>query len=310
MPDARKLILKNHLSPGDVLAMTAAVHGLSRRHPGKFRLAVDTTAQELWQFNPDVEPLEKARQEEGWEEVQMHYPLVNECNQRAVHFLQGYADFLAHALKVEVPLLTNRPLVYLSGEERGWQNQVEQEFGYKGKFWLVCAGRKADFSAKFWGAHNYQEVVNLLRGRVVFVQVGAAEHHHSPLQGAYNLVGKTDLRQLVRLCWHAQGTLSGVTLLHHLAAALQKPAVTVLGGREPVQWNAYPRCQLLHTVGALACCRDGGCWKSRTVALHDGSEQDGSLCEQPVPGPEPVPRCLSLIRPEEVAGRVRLLTEA
>src|SRR3990167_5492074 len=42
--DARALILKNHLSPGDVLVMTAAIHSLHRAHPGKFLTAVDTTA--------------------------------------------------------------------------------------------------------------------------------------------------------------------------------------------------------------------------------------------------------------------------
>lgn len=302
---ARKYILLNKLSPGDVLVSTAAVHGLQRRHPGKFRIAVDTTADPLWEHNPDVEPLARAR-EEKWEEVQLHYPLVNESNQRGLHMMFGYCDFLSYALKVEVPLLTNRPLVYLSAEEKSWMNQVEQEFGYRGKFWLLSAGRKHDFTAKFWGTRNYKALVERLRGRVQFVQVGSAEHHHPPIEGAFNLVGKTDLRQLVRLMHHAEGAVGGTTLLMHLAAALQKPYVCILGGREPVPWNQYPYQQTLHTLGALPCCKEGGCWKSRTVKLNDGSEQDGSLCECPVPGEEPVPRCLELIGADEVAAKVRL----
>ena len=98
-------------------------------------------------------------------------------------------------------------------------------------------------------------------------------------------------------------------MLHHLAAALEKPCVTILAGREPVQWNAYPRTQLLHTIGALPCCASGGCWKSRTVKLNDGQEQDGSVCEQPVPGPDPIPRCMALIQPERVVEAIQLYYE-
>jgi ADP-heptose:LPS heptosyltransferase len=295
----RKLLLKNHLSPGDILCMTAAVHSLHRKHPGEYLVAVDTGAPQLWEHNPDVVP------DEGFEPVLMHYPLVNECNQRAAHMLQGYCDFLADALKVPVPLLTNRPLIYLSEEEKLWQNQAEEVFGYKGPFWLLNAGVKQDYTAKGWGTHNFQAVVNLLRGKVVFVQVGSSEHLHPRLDGVYSLIDKTDLRQLVRLTYHAQGTLSGVTLLHHLAAALQKPAVTILGGREPVQWNAYPKCHLLHTVGMLSCCKDGGCWRSRVEKRNDGSEQDNSLCEQPVAG---TPRCMEMVRPERVAELIACCT--
>jgi ADP-heptose:LPS heptosyltransferase len=304
MPEARKLILKNHLSPGDVLAMTAAVHSLHKANPGRFRVAVDTLCPQLWEENPDVETLAVAR-EEKWEEVPMHYPIVNECNQRAVHFLQGYCSYLEDNLQVRVPLATNRPMVYLSAQEKAWQNQVIDAFDYKGRFWLIVAGKKADYSCKFWGTENFQRLVDALRGRVVFVQVGAAEHHHPPLRNVLNLVGKTDLRQLVRLAWHADGAVCGVTMLHHLMAALEKPCVTIMGGREPVQWNSYPRGQLLHTIGAMPCCRDGGCWKSRVVKLNDGAEQDNSLCERPMPGDEPIPKCMCLIKPEEVVWNVQ-----
>jgi ADP-heptose:LPS heptosyltransferase len=305
--EPRKLILKNYLSPGDVLVMTAAIHSLHKAYPGKFRVAVDTSAQAFFEHSPDVEPLEKAR-EEKWEEVQMHYPLIQECNQRAVHFLEGYVQYLNDNLQVPVRLSVNRPQIWLSNEEKAWMNQVEEQLGYKGRFWVVNAGRKSDFTCKHWGTENFQRLVDLLRGKIVFVQIGSSEHHHPPLKNVLNLVGKTDLRQLVRLFWHADGVVTGVSMPHHLAAALEKPSVTVMGGREPVTWNSYPKCQLLHTVGSLSCCRSGGCWKSRTVALPDNAEQNGSLCEQPQPGEPALPRCMVMIKPERVAEAVAVLT--
>lgn len=303
---ARALILKNHLSPGDVLVMTAAIHSLHRQHPGKFITAVDTTANALFENNPDVTPIEDVRAL-GGEEIQMHYPEIQRSNERGITFMQAYTEFLASVLGVEIPLLTNRPHIYLSHKERTWMDQVHEATGRKQKFWLIQCGRKNDFTAKFWGTQNYQRVVDSLRGRVLFVQVGAAEHHHPTLKNVLNLTGKTDLRQLVRLCWHAQGVVCGVTLLQHLAAALEKPSVVILGGREPQSWyGAYPKQQLLHTIGALPCCRSGGCWKSRVEKLNDGSDCDNSLCENPILGEETLPKCMCLIRPEEVSEKILL----
>lgn len=303
--EARKLTLKNHLSPGDVACMTAAVYSLHKKNPGKFLIAVDTTAPALWEHNPDVVP-----HGEGFEVVQTHYPLVNSSNQVAVHQLHGYCQFLEDNLRVEVPLATNRPRLYLSAAEKGWINQVQETTGRKQRYWLVCAGRKDDYTAKFAGTEFYQRLVNLLRGKVFFVQIGAKEHHHPPLKGVLNLVGKTDLRQLVRLAYHAEGGVGGTTLLMHLMAAWEKPYICLLGGREPVPWNAYPKTHLLHTIGLLPCCRESACWKSRTVKLGDGKVQDESLCVDPLLGDEPVPRCLALLRPEEAAERITLTANA
>ena len=114
-------------------------------------------------------------------------------------------------------------------------------------------------------------VVERFAGRILFVQVGEAGHHHPALRGVLDLRGKTTLRQLVRLVHHAQGVLGPVTLLMHLAAAVEvgpgmprnRPYVVVAGGREPAQWEAYPHHQYIHMNGALRCCDHGGCWKPR-----------------------------------------------
>ena len=125
-------------------------------------------------------------------------------------------------------------------------------------------------------------VVERFAGRILFVQVGEAGHHHPALRGVLDLRGRTTLRQLVRLVHHAQGVLCPVTLLMHLAAAVEvgpgmprnRPCVVVAGGREPAQWEAYPHHQYLHTNGALRCCDHGGCWKARVVPLGDGDKMD------------------------------------
>src|SRR2546430_15088947 len=83
----------------------------------------------------------------------------------------------------------------------------------------------------------------------------------SRLKGVIDLRGKTELRELVRLVYHAQGVLCSVTCLIHLAAAVEtkpglspnRPCVVVASGREPLHWDADPHHQVIHTVGALPC---------------------------------------------------------
>ena len=108
-----------------------------------------------------------------------------------------------------------------------------------------------------------------------------------------------------------------LNLLMHLAAAVEvkegrpknRPCVVVAGGREPPHWEAYPHHQFIHTVGALPCCDDGGCWKSRTVALGDGDEKDRpeNLCVDVVDG---YPRCMDVISSGDVIRRIEMFFSA
>jgi ADP-heptose:LPS heptosyltransferase len=311
--NATHLLLRNNLCPGDVIVSSAAIYSLHKLYPGKYLTAVEGTATQIWEHNPHVVPVSEL---DNPRSVEMHYPLIHECNQRAVHFMQGYCDYLGIQLGIPLPLMTNRPRIYVSSREKTWMDQVHQETGRKQRFWLVNAGYKNDFTNKWWGLENFQRVVDILRGRVQFVQIGenSQGHNHPPLKGVINFIGKTDTRQLIRLCYHADGVLCGITFLQHLAAALEKPCVCILGGREPVQWNSYPRQQLMHTIGMMTCTEEAkrgeGCWRSRTVPAADADEKNKSICAEPVTGAdETIPRCMAIIAPERVAEIILNLRE-
>ena len=66
-----------------------------------------------------------------------------------------------------------------------------------------------------------KKVVDHFKGKIVFVQCGERSHFHPPLKGTVNLVGKTDMRQYVRLMYHAIGCVSPVTFGMHLCAAVE-----------------------------------------------------------------------------------------
>ena len=184
---------------------------------------------------------------------------------------------------------------------------VQEITGLDIPYWIIVAGGKLDYTIKWWHFRRWQTVIDRLRHRMRFVQVGDALHYHPPLRGVLDLRGKTSLRDLIRLVYHADGVLCPVTLLMHLAAAvetkagraLERPCVVVAGGREPPSWEAYPAHRFLHTIGQLPCCARGGCWRSRSVPLGDGEEKDQlqNLCVDTVRN---LPRCMDLITPEQV----------
>lgn len=301
------LLLRSYQAPGDAVAMTAAIYSLHRAHPGRYATTVDSLWPEVFMHNPDVVPPETVPSAVP---LQMHYPAIHQCNDRGIHFMEGWCEFLGSALGISVPLLTNRPHLYFGDDEWLPSDKVPAQ-----GFWLVCSGGKHDFTAKLWGHDKYQAVVSSLKGVVRFVQVGADQACHPPLDGAVDMVGRTSLRELFILTRLARGVLCGVSLMMHVAAALGRPAVVLAGGREPVQWNAYPYQSYIHTIGVLPC-RDtrgrtgGACWRHRTVPLGDNVTLDRDTCEYPVRTRSEldvsgsVPKCMSMILPSEVANLI------
>lgn len=306
------LLLKTDQAPGDAVAMTAAIYSLHRAHPGKYITSVQSPYPEVFEYNPHVaHNISSSRDvrealKGDYQELCMHYPAIHDSNVRGIHFMQGWCEFLGVALDIHVPLLTNRPHLYFDHHNVALED-----------YWVVCSGGKRDFTNKLWGHKRYQEVVRRLLSRVRFVQVGGGkpsvpwneytrgsqEDSHQPLVGALNLIGKTDLRRLFDIVRVAKGVLCGVSLLMHVAAALERPCVVIAGGREPVQWNAYPRQHYLHTCGMLPCRspqghEGGGCWRSRTVPLGDGTALDREPCQRVV---DMEPECMTMIKPKMVA---------
>ena len=131
--------------------------------------------------------------------------------------------------------------VHLTPDERDRFSRVQEARGDAKPYWLFASGGKWDYTMKWWDPARYQDVVDHFRGRIDFVQVGESHHQHPDVRGVVDLRGRTTLRQLVRLMYHAQGAISAVSLLMHLAAAVEvKPGmpknracVVIAGGREP-----------------------------------------------------------------------------
>jgi ADP-heptose:LPS heptosyltransferase len=293
---SNKLLLVNHCSPGDVLMLTAALRDLHGAYPGNYLTGVDTRCPDLWTGNPYITPVRF--DEPGVRVIDCkHPPLLDQCNGQPRHYIESIHHQLTQVLGREVPLKRFAPDLHLLQEE-----MLRPPLGVEPGYWVIVAGGKQDVSVKWWQSSNYQAVVDHFQGQVSFVQAGAASDHHPPLRDVINLVGRTSLREFVRLIYHADGVVCPITAAMHIAAAFDKPCVVIAGGREPAHWEMYPGHQYLHTIGQLSCCRLGGCWKARVVRMGDGDQdRDNNLCERPVEhNGSKVAACMDMIEPVDV----------
>ncbi len=304
------------MAPGDVLMLTAAVRDLHRSYPGRFRTGVIVDGpgeghnHVLFDHNPYITPLGDLSADA--ETLDVGYGrAIQRSNQERRHFLNGFIDDVNFKLGLSISLTEFRPDVYLSDDEK-------KARPVDGPYWLIFSGGRGQFETKLWSPRRWQAVVGMLRGEVDIIQAGAAGDTHPSLAGALDLRGRTNLRRLMALVYHAEGVLCSVSLPMHLAAAFNKPCVVVAYGGEPVHWEAYTEAErrrnvpgddagfrphrYLHAVGTLECCANGkGCWKSKVL----GGKPDERCRHLRNEHGEIFPECVAAITPERVAEAVR-----
>ena len=305
----RRVILNIVYPLGDVVLLTAAIRDLHACYPGQFLTDVRSYCPDVWRHNPYLTALELTSR--GVQEIDCRCPQVKCSNDSPVNSIQGYTRYVGEQLGLEIEPGPFKGDIHLSAREKEQPSPVAELTGSEIPYWIVSAGGKFDTTIKWWNRDRYQAVVDHFAGKIQFVQIGANGHWHPKLRGVIDLRGRTDVRQLIRLVYRAQGVLCPVTSLMHLAAAVEtpsgqppnRPCVVVAGGREPPHWAAYPNHQFIHTVGSLPCCTYGGCWRARTRPLGAGEQwdQEERICVDTIGD---LPHCMDMISPRNVIERI------
>lgn len=310
----KSIYITQNQCPGDVCMLTAAVRDLKTSFP-ELRINVDTPAEYLWDNNPFLDRSLKKR--EADKVIQARYDLIHKSNTHPYHFIHGFRIYLANTLGLPIGQGPAKVDIHLSPSEKT-TNIVTPSLRY----WIVNAGFKKDFTNKGWEWDRYAKVVAELKNEVTFVQIGEKSkgHNHRPIPGAIDMIGKTQGRDIVKLMYHAAGVLTGVSFPMHLStmesdpktSRVWRPCVTLVGGREPIQWVQQPNMQALHCCSMLDCCAKGGCWKSRVAKLGDGAEQDKSICEHPIKtkSGQVIPLCMDMITVDDVVSTIRKIERA
>ena len=303
------VFIHQQLAPGDALVLTGAIRDLKKTYP-ELKINVSTTAQYIWENNPY---LDKSITKDNAEKViKGDYPLIHKSNDGVFNFFQAPRIHIARELGLPVASGDYAVDVHLTDAEKN------ENLGLPERYWVINAGFKNDYTNKGWEAARYAEVVHRLRGKVTFVQVGELNphHQHKHIEGAIDLIGKTNGRRFLQVVYHSAGVLTGCSYPMHLSSMVAdpktsrklRPCVCILGGREPIVWVQQRNMQCLHCSGLLDCCKDGGCWRSRIVKLNDNSNLDNSICAHPVktPSGQTIPLCMDMITVDDVVRRIEL----
>lgn len=287
----RKVILRNGQSPGDLMAWTSAIGDLAKSYPN-YKIGIECPAMEIFENSPYITQLD--RNDSEVEVFNIEYPEIHVSGWNGLHFADSWRHDMEKKLGIPIKKTGIKPDLWISDEEKGWWNQVHCEFNDDSQFWVLNAGRKQDNELKQY--HRYQEVVDLFNakfdGKIKLVQIGHQDHLHPELKGVLNLVGKTNLRQLIRLIYHADGTIGPISMQMVASQAFEQPAVVIAGAKEGPRWQRNNWIRFLTNVGTLPCAKFDGCWRG-------GSAQ--GQCESLVNTDKGmVPKCFEMIKPYQI----------
>ncbi len=121
---------------------------------------------------------------------------------------------------------------------------------------VICPG--AGVFKRSWDAEKFVTLISLilrhtsgpvqLAGGPADVETGTFIMDNLPAGSVDNLIGKTSLLQLVELIGNAKLVIANETSAVHIAAAVQTPAVCILGGGHFERFAPYPAYMLSRPV--------------------------------------------------------------
>lgn len=293
----KRIIFKSMMAPGDILMLQLAVRELHKCYPNQFETDIVSPYPEITYGNPFLTKLIiNGMKDEYAEIIDVGYGtefIQSKFSGR--HFSDGYITDINQQLGLDIRKSNMYPSIYLKPEEMNKQ-EIREKYNLPNRFWIFNAGIKSDIPLKSWKIDNWKNLIIMLNDKTALVQVGSHAHIHPEFEDEHvrSLVGKTeDLREFIKVCYAAEGSIGPISMHMHVMAAFNKPCVVIAGGRETPSWEMYPNHQFLHTVGMLECCKDGGCYK-----------KNRNECTYMV-GVQKYPLCMSLIEYSDVYKAVR-----
>jgi ADP-heptose:LPS heptosyltransferase len=260
-----RILLKN-TQPllGDRMMFTPVVRDLKASYPD-CQIGVISAGPEIWDNNPHID---RSITEHNADHVYDIGPgrVTRGSKTNGLHITAAFRESLVE--KAEMPIRQGpfKPDIHLSVAEKAMRL-------VDGRYWVINIDT-GPFTAKRWPAARFQQVVDSLR-QITFVQVGLDRDNMYRLTGdnVIDLVNKTKIRELFSLVYNAEGCISLVSSLMHVAAAFDKPCVVVAGGREPPTFERYAMHRYIDSVGTMPCCRNQACWHNALSACknHDGA---------------------------------------
>lgn len=275
-------ILLSNLQPmlGDRLMFTPVVRDLKKAHPD-WEIGVESIGPEMWENNPHI-----VRNMTKPDKIFHIGPgkVTRGSKTNGLHVTNAFRCSLEEHLGEPVQQGPFKPEIFLSETEKN--SRI-----IDGRYWVINTDC-GPFSAKRWHNERFQQVVDELSD-ITFVQVGLKKDNQYRLRGpnVIDLLDKTKIRELFSLVYNAEGCISLISSLMHVAAAFDKPCVVLAGAREPATFEHYANHRYIDMVGCLSCCSKNACWHNAI-----------SACENRV---KDIARCMDMIRVEQIVDAVK-----
>lgn len=281
------IIIESYQAPGDILVLTTILRDLKLQNPN-FNIYIKSHYPEIFENNPYItKEINKFNSEVK--------RITNDdiiLSRNGSHYSTIINMIISDWLGKEIEQTSIYPELYLTEEEKS--DSLLQKLGINKPFWIMNSSFKSDIPLKQWSPQYWTQIIRELNKRnIKLVQTGSIYDISEEYPGVKSVIGKTEeLRDFLSLCYHAEGFITHVSFLVHIAAALNKPCIVLAGNREHPWYSCYPTQQILHIHGKgglLECSNNGnGCWNKER-------QQCKNLIGQPS-----YPLCLQLIIPEEI----------
>ena len=138
-----------------------------------------------------------------------------------------------------------RPYLHLTSEERDKGKWAQGMIAIQSS----GLGAKLPMRNKQWFPERFQGVVDSLKAKYKFVQIGSTSD--PLLDGAADFRGKTNIRGTASILANARMFVGNVGFLMHLARASECLSVIVYGGRE-APWQSGYSCNM-NLYSAVSC---------------------------------------------------------
>jgi hypothetical protein len=240
---------------GDQLLLSTLAREFRLR--GRHRVWILTSAPEMFAGNPDIErAMHEGSDDEryfisrfGGERIRPDYaPHVPEERRDmppSKHLIAVMCEQAGISGRV-----TLRPYLNLT------RNEIEKGRFSEKQIAIQSTGRSSKYFIlnKEWYPERFQEVVDCLRDRFNFVQVGCKDDFK--LEGAMDMRGRMSIRETAAVLANSLLFVGLVGFVMHLARAVDCRAAIVYGGREAPSQSGYPCNENL--TGQTDC---SPCWR-------------------------------------------------
>ena len=296
-----EVIFHNRQAFGDILTMTCAVRDFKSTFP-KTRIGVHTTAMHIWDNNPNIDHTFRMGSLSANKATVKIGPgfLTNKSGLWDYHMANAFRMDIQNKMNLKITQGQIRPDIWLTEEEYNRPPIVD------GAYWIFIYGGEPGWPSKQY--HRWQEVIDILKDDIQFVQLGVAGHPYPRLNNVIDLVGRTEdrntgIRDLFNIFQHAQGSMGLVSMHMHLSAAFNNPCVVLAGAREPASFTQYWGHNYVHTNGTMECSKTKACWACKL----EGCRNLVNPTHEPTQGhnTKQIPKCCDIIEPEEIAEGVR-----